>query len=66
VKRRSRVNFSFAPERIDRLKVTPEFQEIATSPFTPKRRYPSSIVQFLYEVLMAKPVHPCSDASGSP
>jgi hypothetical protein len=31
VKRRSRLNFSFAPERIERLKATPEFQEIATS-----------------------------------
>jgi type I restriction enzyme M protein len=31
VKRRSRINFSFAPERIERLKATPEFQEIATS-----------------------------------
>ena len=29
--RRSGVNFSFAPERIERLKATPEFQEIATS-----------------------------------
>ena len=27
----SRLNFSFAPERIERLKATPEFQEIATS-----------------------------------
>ena len=27
----SRLNFSFAPERIKRLKATPEFQEIATS-----------------------------------
>src|SRR5271166_4474037 len=27
----SRINFSFAPERIERLKATPEFQEIATS-----------------------------------
>ena len=31
VKHRSRINFSFAPERIERLKATPEFQEIATS-----------------------------------
>jgi hypothetical protein len=31
VKRRSRINFSFEPERIERLKATPEFQEIATS-----------------------------------
>ena len=31
VKRRSKLNFSFAPERIERLKATPEFQEIATS-----------------------------------
>ena len=31
MKRRSRLNFSFAPERIERLKATPEFQEIATS-----------------------------------
>jgi hypothetical protein len=31
VKRRSRLIFSFAPERIERLKATPEFQEIATS-----------------------------------
>ena len=29
--RRSTPNFSFAPERIERLKATPEFQEIATS-----------------------------------
>jgi hypothetical protein len=28
---RSRINFSFAPERIERLKATEEFQEIATS-----------------------------------
>lgn len=26
-----RINFSFAPERIERLKATPEFQEIASS-----------------------------------
>jgi hypothetical protein len=31
VKRRSRTNFGFAPQRIERLKATPEFQEIATS-----------------------------------
>jgi hypothetical protein len=31
VKRRSRINFSFAPERIERLKATPEFWKIATS-----------------------------------
>ena len=31
MKRRSKLNFSFAPERIDRLKATPEFQEIAAS-----------------------------------
>ena len=31
MKRRSRLNFSFAPERIERLKATPEFQEIAAS-----------------------------------
>ena len=31
MKRRSRLNFSFAPERIERLKATPEFQEIASS-----------------------------------
>jgi hypothetical protein len=31
VKRRSKPNFSFAPERIERLKATPEFQEIAAS-----------------------------------
>jgi hypothetical protein len=31
VKRRSRINFSFAPKRIERLKATPEFQEIASS-----------------------------------
>jgi len=31
VKRRPRLNFSFATERIERLKATPEFQEIATS-----------------------------------
>ena len=31
MKHPSRINFSFAPERIERLKATPEFQEIATS-----------------------------------
>ena len=31
MKRRSKLNFSFAPERIERLKATPEFQEIAAS-----------------------------------
>jgi type I restriction enzyme M protein len=31
VKRPSRLNFSFAPIRIERLKATPEFQEIAAS-----------------------------------
>ena len=31
MKRRPRVNFSFAPKRIERLKATREFQEIATS-----------------------------------
>jgi hypothetical protein len=50
VKRLSRINFSFASERVERLKATPEFQEIATSPFTPKQQDPSSLVHFLYEV----------------
>jgi hypothetical protein len=27
----SRINYSFTPERVERLKATPEFQEIATS-----------------------------------
>ena len=31
MKRRSRLNFSFAPERIERLKATPEFRAIAAS-----------------------------------
>jgi hypothetical protein len=31
VKHHSKLNFSFAPERIERLKATPEYQEIATS-----------------------------------
>jgi hypothetical protein len=31
VTRRSRINFSFAPERIERLVATPGFQEIAAS-----------------------------------
>ena len=31
MERRSKLNFSFAPERIERLKATPEFQEIAAS-----------------------------------
>jgi hypothetical protein len=31
VKRRSKPNFSFAPERIERLRNTPEFQGIATN-----------------------------------
>jgi hypothetical protein len=31
VKRRSRINFSFAPKRIERLKATPEFRAIAAS-----------------------------------
>jgi hypothetical protein len=31
VKRRSRINVSFAPERVERLRATPEFQQIATS-----------------------------------
>ena len=31
MKRRPRVNFSFAPKRIERLKATPEFREIASS-----------------------------------
>jgi hypothetical protein len=31
VKRRSGINFSFAPERIERLKANPEFLEIAAS-----------------------------------
>ena len=34
----SRLNFSFAPERIERLKATPEFQEIATSKKKPGKR----------------------------
>jgi hypothetical protein len=37
VKRSSRLNFSFAPERIERLKATPEFQEIAASDKPPGR-----------------------------
>ena len=37
MKRRSRLNFSFAPERIERLKATPEFQEIAASDKPPGR-----------------------------
>jgi hypothetical protein len=37
VKRRSRINFSFAPQRIERLKVTPEFQDIAASNEPPGR-----------------------------
>jgi hypothetical protein len=35
MKRRPKPNFSFAPERIERLKETPEFQEIATSDKAP-------------------------------
>jgi hypothetical protein len=66
VKRRSRINFSFAPNWIERLKATPEFHEIATSPFTPIQQDPLSLVQFLYVVLMVQPVHPCWDTSGSP
>jgi hypothetical protein len=38
VKRCSRINFSFAPERIERLKATPEFQEIATSKKKPGKQ----------------------------
>jgi hypothetical protein len=37
VKRRSKLNFSFAPERIERLKATPEYQEIAASDKPPGR-----------------------------
>ncbi len=37
VKRSTGVNFSFAPERIERLKATPEFQEIATSDKEPEK-----------------------------
>jgi hypothetical protein len=48
--RGSRLDFSFAPERIEQPKATPEFQEIATSPVTPKQQNPSSFVQLLYEV----------------
>jgi hypothetical protein len=33
-----RLNYSFAPERIERLKTTPEFQDIATSTKTGKER----------------------------
>lgn len=35
----SRVNFSFAPERIEWLKTTPEFQEIAASDEEPGREW---------------------------
>ncbi len=38
MKRPSRLNFSFAPERIERLKATPEFQEIAPSDKEPGRQ----------------------------
>jgi hypothetical protein len=38
VKRPSKLNFSFAPERIERLKATPEFQEIATSKKKPGKQ----------------------------
>jgi hypothetical protein len=37
VKRPLKLNFSFAPERIERLKATPEFQEIAASNKPPGR-----------------------------
>jgi hypothetical protein len=38
VKRPLKLNFSFAPERIERLKATPEFQEIATSKKKPGKQ----------------------------
>ena len=38
VKRRPKLNFSFAPERIERLKSSPEFQEIATSDKEPGKK----------------------------
>jgi hypothetical protein len=38
VERHSKLNFSFAPERIERLKATPEFQEIATSKKKPGKQ----------------------------
>jgi hypothetical protein len=38
VKRRSRINFGFAPERVERLKATPEFLEIATSKKRPGKQ----------------------------
>src|SRR4051794_38741390 len=34
-----RLNYSFAPERIERLKATPEFRDIATSTKKGKKRY---------------------------
>ena len=38
MKRPLKLNFSFAPERIERLKATPEFQEIATSKKKPGKQ----------------------------
>jgi hypothetical protein len=43
VKRRSRINFSFALERIERLKATPEFREIATSDKRPGKEQDDEI-----------------------
>ena len=43
MKRRSTLNFSFAPQRIERLKATREFQEIATSDKGPGKEWDAEI-----------------------